>query len=130
MRVKIIHAEVTITLQIPHVQMSFLAYTQVATLSVYSYLFMSMFAHQFIQPSTENLDTTTFPLLNVTFSTNETYLRHTPDIYIPVFGILEFIGYMGWIKVAETLLNPWGDDEEDFQINYLIDRNFQVRIII
>jgi hypothetical protein len=38
----------------------------------------------------------------------------------------EFIGYMGWIKVAETLLNPWGDDEEDFQINYLIDRNLQV----
>jgi hypothetical protein len=28
--------------------------------------------------------------------------------------------------VAETLLNPWGDDDEDFQINYLIDRNFQV----
>jgi len=35
---------------------------------------------------------------------------------------------MGWIKVAETLLNPWGDDEEDFQINYLIDRNFQVHL--
>jgi hypothetical protein len=35
---------------------------------------------------------------------------------------------MGWIKVAETLLNPWGDDDEDFQINYLIDRNFQVRV--
>jgi Bestrophin, RFP-TM, chloride channel len=42
----------------------------------------------------------------------------------------EFIGYMGWIKVAETLLNPWGDDEEDFQINYLIDRNFQVSVSI
>ena len=97
-----------------------------ATLSVYAYLFMSMFAHQFLHPSSESLDTDTFPLLNVTFSTNETYIRHTPDIYIPVFGILEFIGYMGWIKVAETLLNPWGDDEEDFQINYLIDRNFQV----
>jgi hypothetical protein len=85
-----------------------------------------MFAHQFLHPSSESLDTDTFPLLNVTFSTNETYVRHTPDIYVPVFGILEFIGYMGWIKVAETLLNPWGDDEEDFQINYLIDRNFRV----
>ena len=29
---------------------------------------------------------------------------------------------MGWIKVAETLLNPFGEDDEDFQINYLIDR--------
>ena len=47
-------------------------------------------------------------------------------VYIPFFTIIEFIGYIGWIKVAETLLNPWGDDDEDFQINYLIDRNFQV----
>ena len=29
---------------------------------------------------------------------------------------------MGWIKVAEQLLNPFGDDDEDFHINYLIDR--------
>ena len=46
--------------------------------------------------------------------------------YIPVFTVIEFIAYLGWIKVAETLLNPWGDDDEDFQVNYVIDRNFQV----
>ena len=23
-----------------------------------------------------------------------------------------FIAYLGWIKVAETLLNPFGDDDE------------------
>ena len=34
--------------------------------------------------------------------------------------------FSGWIKVAETLLNPFGDDDEDFHINYLIDRNLQV----
>ena len=28
--------------------------------------------------------------------------------------------------MAEALLNPWGDDDDDFQISYLIDRNFQV----
>jgi hypothetical protein len=60
----------------------------VATLSVYSYLFMSMFAHQFLHPDAENVDSSTFPSLNITFSTSETYLRHTPDIYIPVYGIL------------------------------------------
>ena len=49
-----------------------------------------------------------------------------PDVRIPLFSVIEFIAYLGWIKVAETLLNPWGDDDEDFQVNYLIDRNFQV----
>ena len=34
--------------------------------------------------------------------------------------------YLG--KVAEALLNPFGDDDEDFDINYLIDRNLQVKI--
>ncbi len=105
---------------------TFSAYTQVATLSVYSYLFASLFSNQFILPSPENLDHDVFPNLNITFATSDPFDRHSPDIYIPIFSILEFIGYMGWIKVAETLLNPWGDDDEDFQINYLIDRNFQV----
>jgi len=54
------------------------------------------------------------------------YYSHTPTIYFPYFTIIELIGYLGWIKVSEALLNPWGDDDEDFQINYLIDRNFQV----
>ena len=67
------------------------------------------------------------PLKSVTVSiSNQSPMDlHTPDIYIPFFTILEFISYFGWIKVAETLLNPFGDDDEDFQINYLIDRNFQ-----
>ena len=103
-----------------------LAYTQVATLSVFAYLFFSMFAHQYLEPSSQKLDTDTFSTIKVAFSDSDTFLRHTPDIYFPVFAILEFVCYMGWIKVAETLINPWGDDDEYFQINYLIDRNFKV----
>jgi len=45
---------------------------------------------------------------------------------IPVHTLVELLCYMGWIKVAETLLNPFGDDDEDFNVNYLIDRNLQV----
>ncbi len=49
---------------------------------------------------------------------------------MPFFTIFEFVSYKGWIKVAEALLNPFGDDDEDFQINYLIDRNLQVSYMI
>jgi len=102
------------------------AYTQVVTMTVYAYLFSSIFAHQYLEPRGSNADLNTFPSLNISYSSQGPFSNHTPAIYFPWFGVLEFIGYVGWIKVAETLLNPWGDDDEDFQINYLIDRNFQV----
>ena len=71
-----------------------------------------------------------FPNINVDFSTSDPYNKHTPNVYFPLFTLIEFICYFGWIKVAETLLNPFGDDDEDFDINYLIDRNLQVSYLI
>ena len=50
------------------------------------------------------------------------YILSIPDIYVPVFTILEFIFYFGWMKVAESLINPFGEDDDDFAINYIIDR--------
>lgn len=107
-----------------------LAYTQVATVSVFAYMFATLFATQSLLPRDDSLDRTSFPAINVTFSVTEPFKGHTPNMGFPFFTVLEFLSYMGWIKVAETLLNPFGDDDEDFQINYLIDRNLQVSYMI
>lgn len=37
---------------------------------------------------------------------------------------------MGWLMVAETLVNPFGDDDDDFDMNWMVDRNLQVNRMI
>jgi bestrophin, other len=31
------------------------------------------------------------------------------------------------VQVAEQLINPFGDDDEDFELNWLIDRHTKVK---
>ena len=53
------------------------------------------------------------------------------DFYVPVFTLLQFIFYFGWLQVAKTLINPFGgSDDEDFDVFYLINRNFQLGFIM
>ena len=37
---------------------------------------------------------------------------------------------MGLLKVAEQLINPFGDDDEDFELNWLIDRHVKVTFVL
>ena len=57
------------------------------------------------------------------------YDETIPDMVFPIFGTLQFIVYYSWLRVAQSLLNPIGDDENSFDVCYLIDRNIQVSYV-
>ncbi|KAK5979053.1 Bestrophin [Trichostrongylus colubriformis] len=52
------------------------------------------------------------------------------DLYVPFMTILQFIFLVGWMKVAEALLNPLGEDDDDFECNFLIDKNIATGLAI
>uniref|UniRef100_A0A0R3T3I7 Bestrophin homolog n=1 Tax=Rodentolepis nana TaxID=102285 RepID=A0A0R3T3I7_RODNA len=78
-----------------------LVYTQIATLIVYSYTVSCIFSWQFSDAD-------------------------DIDIYIPLFGLLHFVFYMGWLKVAESMINPFGEDQDDFELDEIVERNLQI----
>ncbi|KAH8382397.1 hypothetical protein KR009_003317 [Drosophila setifemur] len=91
-----------------------LVYTQVVTLAVYSYFLTCCMGQQWIDGKVVG---------------NSSYLNKV-DLYFPVFTTLQFFFYMGWLKVAESLINPFGEDDDDFEVNWMVDRNLQVSYLI
>ena len=106
-----------------------MAYVHVATISVYMYFVAALFGRQFLEPPPSDQHEH-FMNVSIAFTQKAPYNSHTPDFVFPFFGLMEFFCYVGWIKVAENLLNPFGEDDEDFKLNYLIDRNLQVSYLI
>lgn len=85
----------------------------------------SVLGKQFLYPN-KSVTNVLFPNATITFSDTKPYDNHTPVMYFPAFAVVEVICYGGWMKVAETLLNPFGDDDEDFAVDLLIERNIRV----
>ena len=90
-----------------------LVYTQVVTLAVYSFFLTSAMAGQWVENKVIDAG-----FINMV------------DLYFPIFTTLQFFFYMGWLKVAESLINPFGEDDDDFEVNWIIDRNLQVSYMI
>lgn len=87
-----------------------LVYTQVVTWATHLYFLISLIARQYLDPK-------------------KGYKGHEVDYYVPFFTLIQFMFYMGWLKVAEELINPFGDDDDDIECNWLIDRHIQVSYI-
>lgn len=80
---------------------------QVVTIAVYSFFLFSLIGEQILDPDSG-------------------HPNHTIDFYIPLFALLQLFFYIGWIKVAEALLNPFGSDDNDFEFIPLLERHLEV----
>jgi len=89
-----------------------LVYTQVVTIAVKVYFIMALIAGQWI------------------VDTNRQAGDEQVDLYYPIFLSIQFMFYLGWLRVAETLYNPFGEDDDDFDLEELINRHIHVAMSI
>ena len=91
-----------------------MVYTQVVTLATYLFFIFTIIGRQKLEGYNEYKR---MPSGRISLDI---------DLYIPIYTVLQFFFYMGLLKVAEQLINPFGDDDEDFELNWLIDRHVKV----
>ncbi|GMT33379.1 hypothetical protein PFISCL1PPCAC_24676, partial [Pristionchus fissidentatus] len=90
-----------------------LVYTQVVTIAVYAFFLACAFGRQFLR-----------------FADSASSSPNALDYYVPIFTIFQFCFYVGWLKVAESMICPFGEDDDDFELNWIIDRNVQVAYLL
>ncbi|EFO93657.1 hypothetical protein CRE_12665 [Caenorhabditis remanei] len=81
-----------------------IAYPQIVFLAVRIHFFFTLFTRQYIPLETDE------------------FLWYR---CIPLIPATSFFLYLGWMKVAEALLNPFGEDDDDFEGNWVIDKNIK-----
>lgn len=82
---------------------------QVVTIAVYLYFLFTMIGTQFIEEQSE---------------VGQLIYR------FPLMACVQFFFYVGWLKVAESLINPFGEDDDDFEVVWMIDRHLQVGYLL
>ena len=100
-----------------------LVYTQTVTLAVYAYFVAALIGGQWIYPESPEAYKAAYGL-----PVGGTGAKL--DLFYPFFLTIQFAFFFGWLKVAETLINPFGEDDDDFELNRLIDRHCQVGYLI
>ena len=75
---------------------------------MFTYFGACLFSRQFLIPPEGSVDKESFPDVTIFPYGKAPFDHHTPGYYLPVFTMIELVCYMGWIKVAESLLNPFG----------------------
>ena len=108
-----------------------LVYTQLVTIVVHVYILVTLLSRQYLTPTRYLPDG---PMGGFVLDPDGTtksinlvgYDDSNVDYFVPYFTIIQFVFYFGWLNVAETLLNPFGEDDDDIDANYIIDRNFQI----
>merc|ERR1712117_821286 len=94
-----------------------MVYTQVVTLATYLFFIFTIIGRQKLEGYNEYKR---MPSGRISLDI---------DLYIPIYTVLQFFFYMGLLKVAEQLINPFGDDDEDFELNWLIDRHVKASFL-
>jgi len=103
-----------------------MAYTQVVVLVYMTLVACLLFGSQYIVPLSEQQcksNSTDVEDLEAVSSD----IEHNANI---VFHFAQFVFYLGWVTVAKIMLNPFGEDPDDFDTNYVVDRNLQTSLQI